>query len=112
MQKNRDLNMDTVKFKTPYNNEINISIEDATNFLIKFLRHPKKMSGYDNYGYEIYLNTFLIEYTIEELKCERANINVWQDFRNNISPIFMDACWELYTRGILRPYTKTISGQG
>lgn len=93
--------------------KVELATEDATNYLMKFLRDPpNNTENYPDFGYEIYLDTLLIHYGIEVLGFSRQGVSMWQNERDTISPLFMDACWELCTRGILRPYTRKVSGQG
>jgi len=91
-----------------------ITIEDATNYLIKYLRNPPPIQQitYADYGYELYLSNLLIEYGSTELGFNKQQESMWRNERNLISPLFMDASWELCTRGILRPYTRKINDQG
>lgn len=60
------------------------------------------------YGYDIYLDTMLTVWLHE--KCDMDNFS-GQTIKQKISPIFIDACWELCRRGILRPFTRDINGQ-
>lgn len=99
--------MTNVSFTVRQNQTVNVTHEDAVNYVIDFLRHPRQLS-YSNYGYDLYLNTLLVVYFEEKHRIPHHDST---SLRRQISPLFMDACWELCRRGILRPFTHDIDGQ-
>ncbi len=57
----------------------------------------------------MYANSLLIKCFKDKYNLESNRSENW---RVDISPIFIDACWELCRCGILRPFTYTTSDQG
>jgi hypothetical protein len=93
--------MSTITFTVQGQKEVTITHEDAVKYVIDFLRYPRKHS-YGDYGYDLYLNTLLIFDCKEILRFDPfVNGEMYDNFRNGVSPFFMDACWELCRRGIL-----------
>jgi hypothetical protein len=109
--------MSQITIRLSSKQEVTITQSDANDYIITYLRRirstePQKNEvGYADYGYELYLEKLLIEYGIAKLE-QSSSASGWHKLRSDISPVFMDACWELCRRGIIRPYTRTTSGQG
>lgn len=77
-----------------------ISIEDAFNYIIQFIREGKT-SSYGSYGYGVYLPNVMRKYIAEKYNNGRE-----EDYIKElayISPNFYSAAWNLCRRGILRP---------
>jgi hypothetical protein len=88
-----------------------LHIDDATTFLIDFLRHPRA-GGYSSYGYEIYLPNVVRAYVSEVEKLPEHLSSIRDGARpRELSPYFYDAAWDLCRRGILRPSVKVFGGQ-
>lgn len=88
--------------------EITLSHEDASKFTIAFLRKPNN-SGFSDYGYDLYVHNLIYYYlkSVHQIEHHYA-----EPYKKSLSIVFMDACWELCRRGILRPDTRDIHGQG
>jgi len=100
--------MSKVTVKISGKQDVTIFHEDAVRQVIEFLKQPD-YHGCPAYGYDLYLHSFLTRY------CQKNWGLSHQDNQSTIhslSPLFMDACWELCRRGILRPFPATTSGQG
>jgi hypothetical protein len=80
--------------------------EDAHNYLVRWLRNQQP-SIYPSYGYDVYLPSIMIEYTLRESRNNRyirVQGNQWDaNAIADVSPYFYSAAWELCRRGILRP---------
>jgi len=100
--------MSDVTFTIRGQNQVTVTHEDAVKYVIDFLRNPRRHS-YSDYGYDLYLNTMLTIYCQEKYGLD---VQFSEDTRKIISPLFMDACWDLCRRGILRPFPRDIYGQG
>lgn len=90
------------------NIDVRVDLDDAVGYVIDFLRRPRGGS-YATYGYDIYIDTVLISFFEEKYK---LLFHSSSNARAALSPIFIDACWELCRRGILRPFTHDVRGQG
>jgi hypothetical protein len=88
-----------------------LHIDDATAFLVDFLRRPRS-GGYSSYGYEIYLPNVVSAYVSEVEKLPEHLSGVRDGARpRELSPYFYDAAWNLCRRGILRSSVKAFGGQ-
>jgi hypothetical protein len=89
-----------------------LHIDDATTFLVDFLRRPHPSGGYSSYGYEIYLPNVVTAYLTEVEKTPEHLSGVRNGTRaRDLSPHFYDAAWDLCRRGVLRPSVKLFGGQ-
>lgn len=86
-----------------------MNAEDASKFLISFLRNPKTGdSGYSNYGYDIFMPRVIDAYLHTQGHQSSS------DNRNKIaeaSPPFLAAAWDLCRRGIIRPGVAKLFSQ-
>lgn len=88
---------------------INVSVEDAFNFLVQCLRE----GGYHHYGYDLYLPSVMSRYVRGVLRIPEHD-----EYGPlvTVSPSFYAAAWELCRRGILRPgirrYHEQVTDEG
>jgi hypothetical protein len=88
-----------------------LHIDDATTFLVDFLRRPRS-SAFGSYGYEIYLPNVVVAYVTEIEKLPEHLSSIRDGPRpRELSPYFYDAAWDLCRRGVLRPSVKVFGGQ-
>jgi hypothetical protein len=87
-------------------------IDDATAFLVDYIRNPRDMGGYSSYGYEIYLPHVVGANLVE---VERSTLHHSQlrdsERARELSSVFYEAAWDLSRRGILRPGVKRFGAQ-
>lgn len=75
-----------------------MQVQDALLFLVDCLR-TNGLRGCTNYGYDLYLPPAIHKYL-----CTEGQNVTWGDSQMvTVSPVFMDAAWELCRRGVLRP---------
>ncbi|MHB9106892.1 MAG: hypothetical protein ACYDCO_07540 [Armatimonadota bacterium] len=86
--------------------------EEALRFIINYLRDPqyRRLVDFSNYGYDLYLPNVMRAYIVmtEKVDYHEADRSL---HRNDISPLFYNAAWELCRRGILRPGVRTVREQ-
>jgi len=100
--------MSEVKLTIPGKTEITVNHEQAVKIVIEYLRKHLEPSHTD-FGYDVYVNTVLDQHCQKAYNLQHHNS---EKVIKDLSPLFIDACWELCRRGILRPYTHDVTGQG
>jgi hypothetical protein len=80
--------------------------EDALLYILQWVRTGSP-SSYSNYGYDIYIPNVIRAY----LTSSRVNQQEVERQVPNLSPVFLDAAWELCRRGIIRPGVRKIGAQ-
>ena len=80
--------------------------EDALNFLVGRLRAGDSFSSY---GYDVYVYDVINRYL--ELERSLRNDVEQQRPREELSPVFLNAAWELCRRGVLRPGIRRLGAQ-
>lgn len=103
--------MDEIKIEITGSKQLTLNYEDALRFVVEYLRNPSGHSHYADYGYGLYMANVLIGYFKEKHGIEHHH-NSYNKASKQASPLFMDVCWDLCRRGILRPSTMNIDGQG
>jgi hypothetical protein len=87
-------------------------IDDATAFIIDYLRRPRDTHGYASYGYEFYLPNMIVAYLLEVERSAELITNLYNGQRaRDLSPIFYEAAWNLCRRGVLRPGIRRLGEQ-
>lgn len=86
------------------------TFDDAISFLLDFARSPRS-DGYTSYGYEVYLPNVVHFFRREVLQSRDHGFLADDQQGVALSPVFLDAAWELCRRGILRPGLRRIGGQ-
>jgi hypothetical protein len=88
-------------------------VDDAVEFIVDFVRNPRDVSVFQNFGYELKLEIVILTY-LKEIGDWPAHLQYAQDHprAHELSRVFFEAAWELCRRGILRPSVQFISGQG
>jgi hypothetical protein len=103
--------MSGITVTIPGQKEITITHEDAIKYILDFLRNPPQHS-YGDYGYDLHVHTMLSIYCKDRLGFDPYEEGtIFESLRTDASTLFMDACWELCRRGILRPFPRDIYGQ-
>lgn len=88
-------------------------VEDAVDFIVDFLRAPRRQDMYQTFGYEIKLEIVILSYLKEIEHFPEYTQRAGDELRGReLAPIFFEAAWELCRRGILRPSVQTLGGQG
>jgi hypothetical protein len=86
--------------------------DDATSFLIDYLRAPRK-TGYATYGYDVYLPNVVVAFRKEIEASSEHDSSLYGGARTReMSWAFFDAAWDLCRRGILRPSVARFGDQG
>lgn len=85
------------------------SHEDVTNFIIEYLRSPPYKEERSCYGYDVYVRNVILDFVEKNYEHPKEPMD---SFHDKLSPVFLDACWELSRRGIIRPNTRDTKGQG
>jgi hypothetical protein len=89
-----------------------MQIEDATAFIVDFVKKPRRDDGYPTYGYEIYLPKVITAYITEvEKNTERTPLTYGGPRVQELSPAFYEAAWNLCRRGVLRPGIRRFGEQ-
>lgn len=87
-------------------------IDDATAFLVDYIRQPRGSGGYPSFGYEVYLPNVVAAYLVEIERSTEHHSTIHNGLRSReLSPYFYEAAWDLSRRGILRPSVKQFGGQ-
>jgi len=87
------------------------TFDEALEYLLDFAREPRP-TDHSDYGYEIYLPNVVRAFFRETTGDVQANQV------RDVSPLFLDAAWELCRMGVLRPNVvrffdqSTEEGQG
>lgn len=100
--------MSDITFTIHGKQEIKFTHEDAVRTIIDFLRNPPK-HDYGDFGYELYVDSLLLIFCKKEYGLDH---NHSHHIIDKLFPLFVDGCWELCRRGILRPFPRDRSGQG
>jgi hypothetical protein len=82
-----------------------MNTEDATNFLVLWMRQPSN-DGYSDYGYDVYIPNVIRAFQ----RHTGADPDDRQRARN-LSPHFYAGAWELCRRGIIRPGIRIMDEQ-
>jgi hypothetical protein len=70
-------------------------VDDATAFIIDYLRKPRDTHGYGSYGYEFYLPNVIVAYILEvEHSSEHLSFLYNGQRARELSPVFYEA-WDL-----------------
>ena len=88
-----------------------ISLEDARSYIINAFANLQEPNPLKQYGYDIFLQNLIMKYAATDLGMRVEETHGPCDQVIDISPIFIEAGWDLCRLGILSPYTKTLSGQ-
>ncbi len=87
--------------------EVKVSLENALDYMVKWLRAPVKHS-FSDYGYEMYLPNVMRHFVQEHFSIHYSES---EPHLRKMSPTFYSAAWELCRRGILRPGIKSYGEQ-
>jgi len=79
---------------------LSVSEDEASSYIIGWLRSKPSASGWAQYGYEIYLPNLMRSFVVQRLACQEHEAD---RHLGGVSPPFYAAAWELCRRGILRP---------
>lgn len=82
--------------------------EDASKYLVSYLRNPRPTGGYSTYGYDIYISRVVDAYLHEQGKTSSSAND--REIRE-LSPHFLAAAWDLCRRGIIRPGVASLGDQ-
>ena len=78
-------------------------LDDALQFLIAYLRRPRRPNEGVSYGYDLYITNVCRAFAVE-VEGESLQNNLRIDRRvPELSGVFYEAAWELCRRGIIRP---------
>jgi len=89
-----------------------VHIDDASAFIVDWIRKPRSADGYSSYGYEVYLPNIISTYLTEIERDTTHHSQLRNSLRaREVSPAFYEAAWELCRRGVLRPGVQRLGGQ-
>jgi hypothetical protein len=80
--------------------------EDALLYILQWAQGGSP-SAYSNYGYDIYIPNVIRAY----LTSKKVNQQEVEQQVPSLSPVFLDAAWELCRRGIIRPGVHKVGVQ-
>lgn len=88
------------------------TVDDATAFLIDYIRRPRPANGYPTFGYDIYLPNVVTSYIVEVGHSTEHLSMIYNGLRaRELSPLFYESAWDLSRRGILRPSVRQFGQQ-
>lgn len=84
-----------------------LTTDDAQKYLLDWIRNPRDIDGYGQYGYGFLLRLVGRSYLKEEDGIQRPD----ERSIGEVSPPFMAAAWDLCRMGIIRPGVKDLGQQ-
>lgn len=85
-----------------------MKLEDAEQIILQWVRDGSPTS-YSNYGYDIYLPNVIRSFLqSQQIDSDRGDGHLR---KQELSPVFYAAAWELCRRGIIRPGVKILDAQ-
>lgn len=87
-----------------------MNVDDATKFLLQYIRRDPRPGGYSSYGYDVYMPNVLGAYLTEKGSGDPDNHHRSREAKR-LSPFFYAAAWDLCRRGIIRPGVNTLGAQ-
>ena len=86
------------------------TLDDVIRYLCKYIREQTSKTR-QQYGFQLWLPFAVHSYACDELDRDRSAQLSRRD-AEQLAPIFLDACWELCRRGILRGSVVDLNHQG
>jgi len=88
-------------------------VDDATVFIIEYLRSARNPSGFSSDGYDLFITNVVISY-IAKVEGNTGHFTYPADNprAKEVSPLFFEAAWHLCRHGVLRPSVRRLGEQG
>lgn len=83
--------------------------DDALLYILGVLRAGGAKTRYSDYGYDVYIPNIIRQY-VASLGLDPSREDGYR-LQHDISPLFLDAAWEVARRGIIRPGVRILGEQ-